>query len=160
MITIQKEFPNYPFAHRQPSHKGHCKLIHGHNWDFEICLAANELDENGFVYDFGGLKWFRAWLENNFDHTFVLNEDDPWVGTATMDLIKETSKVIFVPSCSCEGIAEYVYNKLSDMISKQTEGRVWVEWVTVKEDLKNSATCTASTDFHITAERVVVGSQK
>jgi len=36
MITCTKKFGEYPFAHRQPLHDGMCKLVHGHNWTFEV----------------------------------------------------------------------------------------------------------------------------
>lgn len=77
MHRVTKVFKGYPFAHRQHTHDGHCRLIHGHNWDFEIALEADQLDENGFVYDFGKFGWLKEWLENMFDHTLLLNKDDP-----------------------------------------------------------------------------------
>ena len=30
-----------------------------------------------WVMDFGGLKPIKAWLEDLFDHTLLINEDDP-----------------------------------------------------------------------------------
>ena len=57
MITCTKRYDNLPFAHRQPNHEGHCSLIHGHNWSFEFEFKASKLDGNGFVIDFGDLKW-------------------------------------------------------------------------------------------------------
>ena len=76
-ITCSKTYTDLPFAHRQPSHQGHCALIHGHNWSFEFEFAADKLDECGFVIDFGKLKWLKDWINERFDHTLVLNESDP-----------------------------------------------------------------------------------
>lgn len=141
MYTITKQLKGYPFAHRQPSHDGHCALVHGHNWDFEITLGATELDENGFIYDFGKLEWLKTWLEQMFDHTLVLNEDDPQLGYLQLHLERPgLADIKTIPSCSCEGIAEYVFKHLTKEFEEKTNGRVSVVRVTVFEDYKNSAT--------------------
>lgn len=148
MYRITKRFNDYPFAHRQPSHDGHCKLIHGHNWDFEICLEASQLDENGFVYDFGKFGWLKSQFDAMFDHTLVLNQDDPHLEYIRRVLgdqqsgqreIFQFANIVTVPSCSCEGLAEFVYNLLSETIEADTDGRVRVQYVKVYEDRKNTA---------------------
>jgi 6-pyruvoyltetrahydropterin/6-carboxytetrahydropterin synthase len=142
LITIEKQFIDYPFAHRQPNHAGHCSLIHGHNWSFALCLTAREMDECGFVLDFGRMGFIKDWLANHFDHTLVLNETDPMLSNAADRAVLERfSEVVTVPDCSCEGLAQYVAEKLNTLILEMTFGRVWVCWVEVKEDSKNSATC-------------------
>lgn len=135
MYKITKLFRGYPFAHRQHTHDGHCRLIHGHNWDFEICLSSNKLDENGFVYDFGKFKWLKEWLEVNFDHTCVISEDDP-----ELEMFLKLDKVGFmdlkiIPSCSAEGLAKYVYKT----VRADVPSHINVEWVRVYEDHKNVA---------------------
>jgi|SRR5690625_94527 len=152
--TIKKKFEGYPFAHRQPSHNGHCALVHGHNWSFEIEMSAEELDENDFVYDFGKFGWLKTWLADNFDHTLVLNEDDP--DRKLFEVLKKMglAKVVYVPSCSAEGLAKYVYDYISYVIinrqrdqelsvivgEKDTDRGIQLESVTVYEDHKNKAT--------------------
>ena len=37
--------------------------------------------------DFGGLKHIKAWLEDKFDHTLLINEDDP-----EMEFFKEMDR--------------------------------------------------------------------
>lgn len=44
------------FAHHVTGHPGACINIHGHTWKFEAELEADQLDEMGFVTDFGELK--------------------------------------------------------------------------------------------------------
>lgn len=134
MYSIQKRFDGFPFAHRQHTHEGHCKLIHGHNWDFEICLEGTELDENGFVYDFGKFKWLKEWLTHMFDHTCVISEDDP-----RLYEFKDAHKtgllnLRVVPSCSAEGLAKFIYTHII-----ATDLKVKLAWVKVYEDHKNSA---------------------
>ena len=77
MITCRKTYADVPFAHRQHLHDGHCQLIHGHNWGITFTFGCHSPDANGFVVDFGGLKFLRAWLAQHLDHACVFNHDDP-----------------------------------------------------------------------------------
>jgi 6-pyruvoyltetrahydropterin/6-carboxytetrahydropterin synthase len=147
MITIEKHYPDLPFAHRQPKHEGHCSLIHGHNWSFTFKFAADELDANGFVVDFGKLKWLREWLEDRFDHTLVLNLDDPFRSYLEQSLmyLPDTSerpfaKIVTVPNCGAEGLAEYIFEKVHFLLQAYYGTRVYLVSVTVFEDSKNSST--------------------
>lgn len=153
LISITKRFANLPFAHRQHLHDGHCRLIHGHNWDFEVELRADSLDENGFVVDFGKLKWMRQWFENNFDHTLVLNEADPALRYLREGLcdpagsgpeVKELfpfAKIVVVPNCGAEGLAKWVLwelnRRLREVIGIDRNVRIYR--VRAFEDEKNSA---------------------
>lgn len=139
MISCTKRLDNFPFAHRQPNHKGHCSLIHGHNWSFEFEFKARTLDENGFVTDFGGLQWLKDWLNQNFDHTLVLNEDDPKLTHLTVCL-SGLARIILVPNCGAEGLARYVFEKIDEAVRSKTGQRVRLFRVTVFEDDRNSAT--------------------
>jgi 6-pyruvoyltetrahydropterin/6-carboxytetrahydropterin synthase len=142
MTTITKLWPEIPFAHRQPSHKGHCRFIHGHNWSFAITFAASVMDDNNFVIDFGSLKFVRDWLEGTFDHACVLPDSDP----LRSSIVKHNEvsgglfKLVFVPDASSEGLAKYVHEFVNNRVKQVTNGRVWVQSVTVHEDSRNSAT--------------------
>lgn len=153
MITCSKTYVDFPFGHRQPSHNGHCAWIHGHNWSFKFTFSATELDECGFVIDFGKLKWLKQWLEERFDHTVLLNEDDPrleyLIEMLRSDIwscdeigAERLAKIITVSDCSCEGIAKFLLEEVGKLVSEQTKGRVSVSEVVVYEDSKNSATAT------------------
>ena len=39
--------------------------------------GMKQLDDYGFVIDFSSLKFFEQKLRNQFDHTFLVNADDP-----------------------------------------------------------------------------------
>ena len=62
-LTCTKTYFDVPFAHRQHLHDGHCSFIHGHNWDIRVTFGCERTDENGFVVDFGKLKFLKAWIE-------------------------------------------------------------------------------------------------
>lgn len=55
MYVIRKSI-DVDFAHHVRGHAGPCINLHGHTWKFEVEVAAHELDEQGFVIDFGVLK--------------------------------------------------------------------------------------------------------
>ena len=139
MITCTKRYTDFPFAHRQHRHLGHCQLIHGHNWSFEFKFGCHDLDTNGFVVDFGSLQWLKCWLEQRFDHTLVLNEDDPHLEFLQQTL-GDFAKIIVVPNCGAEGLAKFIFNEVNPMLKAKTMERVFLKKVTVFEDAKNSAT--------------------
>ncbi len=75
--TCSKQFNGYPCCHRQWKHSDHCHFVHGYSRSFRFWFAAKELDENGFVVDFSSLKPLEKLLRDYFDHTFLVNQDDP-----------------------------------------------------------------------------------
>lgn len=138
MYTCSKTYLDIPFAHRQHSHGGHCSLIHGHNWRFTFSFGCKELDKQGFVVDFGKLKFIRTWLEDTFDHAYVYNQDDE----ETEKLIQQSPKLFKaykVESCSAEGLAKHVFEIISKQLKTSHGDRVQLLSVTVSEDQRNSA---------------------
>lgn len=147
--TITKSFGDFPAAHRQPFHGGHCAQIHGHNWEFEVSIYCldNQLDGNGFVFDFGAFGPVKEWLRQNFDHTLLLQSNDPKLDdlleTIGMDGTLGVARIIVLPSVSCEGLARMFFEYMERFIKEQVGDRqVNVVSVTVREDGKNSATYT------------------
>lgn len=138
MIECKKTYYDIPFAHRQHKHDGHCSFIHGHNWDISVYFSCSETDENGFVVDFGKLKFLKEWIDINLDHACLFSDED----TAWKKL-KEAEpcawKIYLLDSCSCEGIAKHLLGLFDGMVREHTRGRVWVSGVEVSEDKKNSA---------------------
>jgi len=140
MYKVIKTFGEYPFAHRQHTHTGHCQYIHGHNWRIRITLCSDQLDENGFVYDFGKFKKLKEWFNHMFDHTLLINEDDPH-----LDFFKSNTWIDshmlwdmrIIPSGSAEKLAEYIYAKIPNYVKADND--VYLESIEVFEDAKNVA---------------------
>jgi 6-pyruvoyltetrahydropterin/6-carboxytetrahydropterin synthase len=67
--TIGKQF-TFSASHCLPGlPEGHkCGRLHGHNYDVEIIVTADDLTEPGFVTDFGDLAPVRSYLDATFDH--------------------------------------------------------------------------------------------
>ncbi|MEE3078384.1 MAG: 6-carboxytetrahydropterin synthase, partial [Bdellovibrionota bacterium] len=102
-------------------------------------FAAKELTKEMWVMDFGDLKDVKAWLEDMFDHTFLVSQDDPYRETFQKLDEEGVIQMRVLPNAGMEGTAEFVYEKVNDMIKKKTDGRVWVTQVEVRENEKNSA---------------------
>ncbi len=138
MLKCRKVYFDIPFAHRQHMHDGHCSFVHGHNWDIAITFACDKTDENGFVVDFGKLKFIKGWIDENLDHACVFSKSDPLWRTLR-DAAPEAWKICLVDECSCEGLAKYFFEVFGKMVSEATSGRARVAAVEVSEDKKNTA---------------------
>lgn len=146
MKTCSKTYSDIPFAHRQWKHSGHCRFIHGHNWSFTFEFACDRDNGQGFVIDFGRLQWLKDWLNKMFDHTCVLNQDDPLVAEFHKVGGDDAWDITIVPDASCEGIAQFLFENVNKILQKgsvldgEDVGRgIRVVSVVVYEDSKNSA---------------------
>ena len=117
----------------------HCRLIHGYALAVKFTFGCKKLDDRNWVQDFGGLKDIKKWLKHMFDHTTVIAEDDP-----ERDMFKELEKkgiidLRIIPAVGCEKFAEFIYNHVAKIIKDESQGRVWLDSVEVREHGANSA---------------------
>ena len=138
MLTCKKSYRDIPFAHRQHLHQGHCALIHGHNWGITLSFACSQTDANGFVVDFGNLKFIKSWIDEHLDHACLFNESDP----AIEQLLASSGnlfKSYTLPNCSCEGLAQHLHPIFDALVRQATDQRAWIVEIEIEEDSKNSA---------------------
>lgn len=68
-FRIGKQF-QFDASHRLETlpadHK--CSRLHGHTYRVEVVLASAEVDEHGFVADFGELAPVGQYIRDRFDH--------------------------------------------------------------------------------------------
>jgi len=76
-FSCSKSYEDFPCSHRQCRHQGHCRFVHGYSRSFTFLFTAKKLDLNDFVVDFSNLKPLENRLKEQFDHTFLINKDDP-----------------------------------------------------------------------------------
>lgn len=138
--TITKTYDNLKAAHRQWRHSGHCSFVHGENWRLDITFQTRELDYQNFVYDFGALRPLREQLEDIFDHTLLIDIDDPARKFFEEMHNQKLANVRFLPSSGAEGIARYVFDIADKFIREVTQNRVQCAKVSVFEDSRNNAT--------------------
>lgn len=69
MIAITKKF-SFAASHRLTNlPEGHkCHRLHGHNYTVTLCMETSILDSDDMVIDYGLLKPFGTWLDENWDH--------------------------------------------------------------------------------------------
>lgn len=123
----------------------HCSLLHGYSIGVKVVFGCATLDERNWVYDFGGLKEFKAWLEHMFDHTVVIAEDDP--KRVELEKLGElgVADIRIVPAVGCERFAELAFSKLESLLEKYKKeatilnNTAYVHSVEVFEHEANSA---------------------
>jgi len=127
-------------AFRQPSAKSHCQFLHGYRLTAKFWFEADELDENNWVVDFGGLKELKKALERMFDHTTVIASDDPHIETF-YELEKKNIIVLNVMEngVGIERFAEWCWNTANVHVQSITNGRCRCIKAEVFEHEKNSA---------------------
>ena len=82
MITCSKSYRDIPLSHRQPFHQGRCSRLHGHSWSITLTFGANNLDDNGFVIDFGDLHFLEDWIDELSPRDRSLRSRPPQRGVA------------------------------------------------------------------------------
>lgn len=94
---------------RQHRAESHCRLLHGYALAIKFEFGADELDVRNWVVDFGSLKTLKGWLEDTFDHTLLVAEDDPKAILFQMLQKEGVARVVFVPSTGCESFAKLIF---------------------------------------------------
>lgn len=138
MYISTKKFTGYPCAHRQWKDTGHCKFIHGYSREFTFWFKASSLDEKKWVMDFGGFKDFRPFLHDYFDHSCLINSDDPELPLFREMDKKGIIKLRVLENVGMEGTSEFLHQKMNEYLNQKTSGRVWCFRVETRENEKNS----------------------
>jgi 6-pyruvoyltetrahydropterin/6-carboxytetrahydropterin synthase len=128
-----------PCAYRNWKSDSECYKLHGYDRSFRFVFGCKHLDKQGFVVDFGGLKEIKRQLEYWFDHTVILQADDPLVPIFKQLQGLGHCELRTFPLISCEGLAQYVAEYVDHVLSNTTQGRSWVISCEMIEAEKNSA---------------------
>ncbi|MCB9506137.1 MAG: 6-carboxytetrahydropterin synthase [Myxococcales bacterium] len=138
---------NFETAHRlaSPDAPKKCQSIHGHSWWVVLTVAADALDADDMVVEFGALKAaFRRWIDDNLDHALVLRDDDP-MAAAVRGVYPESRLLLLPQSPTTEIIAKLLFERAEEIVARVAGGRaVWVDRVHVQETRVNAAAYTAS----------------
>jgi len=114
---IAKRHHDISCGHKVFGHESKCAYLHGHNYriHFEV---KGELDLIGRVLDFSIIKEKLCnWLEENFDHKFLVWEKDP--DAIKLQAIDETVLITsFNPTA--ENIAKYLVEEIAPIQLKNT----------------------------------------
>ncbi len=111
-----KVLSSFSSAHALREYNGKCENIHGHNWQVEIIVASNILNEIGLVIDFKLLKKYLGEIMETLDHKFIND----------LDFFKKVNP-------SAENIASYIYEELEKIIGLNKNNNIKIIRVNVYE---------------------------
>ena len=124
--TVVKMF-DFPAAHQNTRHHGHCNNIHGHTWTLEVHVHGvvrqkvedQDRSDYGMVIDFGEIKKvYRETVEPFLEHQF-LND--------TISVLEEYTT---------ELIAGWIYQQMKPAMPNLYKIRLW-EGKTSYAEVKN-----------------------
>src|SRR5690606_13966706 len=105
-MIVAERYHDISCGHRVVGHEGKCRFLHGHNYRIHFTVAADQLDEIGRVVAFSVIKTqLCAWLEEHFDHKFLIWADDDLL--LPLQEITGDSVVIVAFNPTGENIARY-----------------------------------------------------
>lgn len=112
--SVSKKF-KFEMAHclDHLEYESKCKSLHGHSYQAEIELFANELDKYGMVLDFNNFKGFKKYVDDALDHTIMCSEEKQ------TDFIN-FKRLSFIPSdlkyTTSENIAEHLVRLFKEIV--------------------------------------------
>ena len=142
--TCSKRFSDYPCCHRQWRHPGHCRFVHGYSRSFTCWFRAHHLDQHGFVVDFSSLRELEARLAHQFDHTFLVNADDPLLEQWRSLHEQGALDLRVMANVGMEASAELVWSWANELLHGREKGRACCWRVEARENDRNAA-CYAAT---------------
>ena len=109
MYFSTKSFFDYPCCHRQHKHEGHCRHLHGYSRSFYFKFVSDSLDDKGWVWDFSDCKFIKKYLDEMFDHTVLINEDDDHLDSFRDLHERDLLKLVILENVSMEGTAKHLW---------------------------------------------------
>ncbi|TEU20507.1 MAG: 6-carboxytetrahydropterin synthase QueD [Gammaproteobacteria bacterium] len=99
-MFVLKIVTDFASAHSLRDYPGDCSRLHGHNWQVEVSVESEVLDDLGIVIDFREIKKQTKAVVKRLDHQY-LNEIPPF------DELNPTA----------ENIAKYFYDEVAKLIN-------------------------------------------
>ena len=132
-----------PCAYRQWRADSHCNQIHGYAFSFHFEFETDSLDARNWAFDYGGLRPLKDKLEEWFDHTLLVAQDDPHRAELLRLGELGLAKITEVEKTGCEGLADFLYEYINTIFlpscGKTEADRLWCCRVEVRETDSNMA---------------------
>ena len=116
---------------------GNYQHIHGHSYVVTVLMelrANRKLNKYGFVKDYNEFKPLKKWIDDNWDHAFlVASEDEPML--AFLEANKQRH-FVFEDNPSAENIAKLLYHKAAELLDDDFS---YVSGVKIKETATSEA---------------------
>lgn len=143
-MTLSKTF-RFEAAHRlAKGYTGKCKNIHGHSWNGAISVSGVSLDQYDFLVDFGLIKIITKKVEDIFDHTLILCEED----RALIDFCSHQGFLVVTgkENPTSEALCVHIAKIATDVIhSLQEEGKI--PMTVYLSEVSLDETCTSSCKY-------------
>lgn len=108
----------------------HCSLLHGYSIGIKLIFESDTLDSRNWVMDFGGLKLFKQWADEMFDHTLVIAKDDPqrelFENLNNIDGGFNEMGVVdlrIVDGVGCEMFAKMCFDKMAELLEEMKQNK-------------------------------------
>ena len=119
-MFVLKIVTDFASAHSLRNYPGDCARLHGHNWQVEVSVCSEVLDDNGIAIDFREIKKQTKLVIKRLDHQY-LNEIKPF------DVLNPTA----------ENIAKYFFEEVGLLINSEN---VMVKEVLIWETPRSAVT--------------------
>lgn len=136
MYTISKEF-YFEYSHRlNMKYASACKNLHGHSAKVIITISSDQLNENGMIIDFMHLEPIKLWIDQNLDHSLILNSLDI---LCSIPEINNMKTYIIDDDPTSEVMTKIIWEEVAKILNHLSVN--WKEMsVTFYETKKNCAT--------------------
>ena len=104
-----------------------------------LWFKAKKFDENGFVVDFSSLKPEEKRLKQQFDHTFLVNKDDPLLDYWENLHKLEALDLRIMDNVGMEGSSELIWKWANEYLQGKDKGRTCCWKTESKENQSNKA---------------------
>ena len=101
-MFVLKIVTDFASAHSLRNYPGDCSILHGHNWQVEVSVCSQVLDDNGIAIDFREIKKQTKLVIKRVDHQY-LNEIEPF------DVLNPTA----------ENIAKYFFDEVGLLVNNE-----------------------------------------
>ena len=101
-MFVLKIVTDFASAHSLRNYPGDCSRLHGHNWQVEVSVCSQVLDDNGIAIDFREIKKQTKLVIKRVDHQY-LNEIEPF------DVLNPTA----------ENIAKYFFDEVGLLLNNE-----------------------------------------
>jgi len=101
-MFVLKIVTDFASAHSLRDYPGDCSRLHGHNWQVEVMVSSQVLDESGIAIDFREIKKQTKAVVKRLDHQY-LNEIKPF------DVLNPTA----------ENIVKYLFDEIGILINDE-----------------------------------------
>lgn len=119
MTVRATRYHDFSTGHRVFGHESKCAHLHGHNYRIHFTVEAEQLDTIGRVLDFSVIaSTLCQWLEDTWDHKFLVWENDPFA--ATLKSLDPSGTVITHFNPTAENMGLYLLNTVGPDVLRGT----------------------------------------